>query len=65
MAESLGNVFDTVIDNMQLALQQLEGDVTYKFSFVYYLSVYKNRSCHFFLFLSKNGNTMGQCPRYL
>jgi len=27
MAESLGNVFHTVTDNMQIALQQLEGDV--------------------------------------
>jgi hypothetical protein len=44
MAEGVGNVFQTAIDNMKLALQQLEGAYV-SFYFMSFLSlfIYKGR----------------------
>lgn len=43
MAESLGNVFDTVVDHMQFALQQLEGDICSNSLYVLFANVLKEK----------------------
>jgi hypothetical protein len=48
MAEGVGNVFQTAIDNMKLALQQLEGAyVSFYFMSSFSLFAYKGR-CYFY-----------------